>query len=183
MVRARAAFMACRFDENPHGHETQSLPSGTKKLMEEQLGGDQHRQLFSEVLVAEDIDLGSRVHTLGFRCAWAFRQNIADSHITHWVARACIQLQSMYAMPLCHNTPASSPFITQCEHMRRVVSPILTRDEMSPADDRPHGFLAHTSPGGPVRAAVLGSAGTIFQVFTLEIRPEYSKLVCSSRPW
>lgn len=61
--------MACRFDENPHGHETQSLPSGTKKLMEEQLGGDQHRQLFSEVLVAEDIDLGSRVHTLGFRCA------------------------------------------------------------------------------------------------------------------
>ena len=69
MVRARAAFMACRFDENPHGHETQSLPSGTKKLMEDQLQGSQHRQLFSEVLVAEDIDLGSRVHTLGFRCA------------------------------------------------------------------------------------------------------------------
>ena len=28
-----------------------------------------HRQLFSETLVAEDIDLGSRVHTLGYKCA------------------------------------------------------------------------------------------------------------------
>jgi hypothetical protein len=50
MIRARAAFMACQFDE-------------------EALGGAQHRQLFSEVLVAEDIDLGSRVHTLGFKYA------------------------------------------------------------------------------------------------------------------
>jgi hypothetical protein len=68
MVRARAAFMACRFDENPHGHETQSLPGATRKMMEAVLDGDTHRQLFSEVLVAEDIDLGSRVHTLGYKC-------------------------------------------------------------------------------------------------------------------
>jgi hypothetical protein len=69
MIRARAAFMACQFDDNPHGHETQNLPGATQKMMKEALGGAQHRQLFSEVLVAEDIDLGSRVHTLGFKYA------------------------------------------------------------------------------------------------------------------
>jgi cellulose synthase/poly-beta-1,6-N-acetylglucosamine synthase-like glycosyltransferase len=69
MVRARAAFQACRFDENPHGHETQTLPQAAKKQMTQVLGGDSHRQLFSETLVAEDIDLGSRVHTLGYKCA------------------------------------------------------------------------------------------------------------------
>ena len=69
MIRARAAFMACQFDDNPHGHETQNLPGATQKVIKETLGGDAHRQLFSEVLVAEDIDLGSRVHTLGFKCA------------------------------------------------------------------------------------------------------------------
>lgn len=67
MIRARAAFMACRFDENPHGHETTRLPGATQKMIKQTLGGDAHRQLFSEVLVAEDIDLGSRVHTLGFK--------------------------------------------------------------------------------------------------------------------
>lgn len=37
----------------------------------QKIGGtaDTHRQLFSETLVAEDIDLGSRVHTLGYKCA------------------------------------------------------------------------------------------------------------------
>jgi hypothetical protein len=69
MIRARAAFMACRFDENPHGHETMRLPGMTQKIIKDTLGGDAHRQLFSEVLVAEDIDLGSRVHTLGFKFA------------------------------------------------------------------------------------------------------------------
>ena len=68
MIRARAAFMACQFDDNPHAHETQNLPGATQKVIKETLGGDAHRQLFSEVLVAEDIDLGSRVHTLGFKC-------------------------------------------------------------------------------------------------------------------
>jgi hypothetical protein len=52
--------MACQFDESPHAHESSHLPDGNV-----------HRQLFSEVLVAEDIDLGSRVHTLGFKCALA----------------------------------------------------------------------------------------------------------------
>ena len=68
MIRARAAFMACRFDENPHGHETMRLDGATQRRIKQTLGGE-HRQLFSEVLVAEDIDLGSRVHTLGFKCA------------------------------------------------------------------------------------------------------------------
>jgi hypothetical protein len=68
MIRSRAAFMACRFDENPHSHETRLLPDVSRRSVEEELGGNEHRQLFSEVLVAEDIDLGSRVHTLGFKC-------------------------------------------------------------------------------------------------------------------
>jgi hypothetical protein len=47
------------------------------------LGADAsaHRQLFSETLVAEDIDLGSRVHTLGYKCAhhrlWVWRMHVA----------------------------------------------------------------------------------------------------------
>ena len=69
MIRARAAFMACRFDENPHAHETARLPGATKRIMKQTLGDEPHRQLFSEVLVAEDIDLGSRIHTLGFKYA------------------------------------------------------------------------------------------------------------------
>lgn len=67
MIRARAAFMACRFDENPHGHETKRLKGKSKEELHVLTGGEAHRQLFSEVLVAEDIDLGSRVHTLGFK--------------------------------------------------------------------------------------------------------------------
>jgi len=55
MVRARPCFMACRFDENPHAHD---MAEGE---------GDGHRAFFSEVLVAEDIDLGSRIHTLGYK--------------------------------------------------------------------------------------------------------------------
>ena len=54
MVRARPCFMACRFDDNPHAHD-----SGDE--------AEQHRSFFSEILVAEDIDLGSRIHTLGFK--------------------------------------------------------------------------------------------------------------------
>ena len=27
MIRARAAFLACRFDENPHAGDTQDLPA------------------------------------------------------------------------------------------------------------------------------------------------------------
>lgn len=70
MIRARAAFLACRFDANPHGSDTQNLPEATQRIYQEVIGGeaDSHRQLFSETLVAEDIDLGSRVHTLGYKC-------------------------------------------------------------------------------------------------------------------
>ena len=53
MVRARPCFMACRFDENPHANDSPD--------------GDDHRSFFSEILVAEDIDLGSRIHTLGYK--------------------------------------------------------------------------------------------------------------------
>jgi hypothetical protein len=71
MIRARAAFLACRFDENPHAADTQNLPVQTQKIYQDAIGGeaDSHRQLFSETLVAEDIDLGSRIHTLGYKCA------------------------------------------------------------------------------------------------------------------
>ena len=31
MIRARAAFMACRFDENPHAAATQNLPQVSHK--------------------------------------------------------------------------------------------------------------------------------------------------------
>lgn len=88
MIRARAAFMACRFDDNPHGHETQNLPGATQKHIKETLGGDAHRQLFSEVLVAEDIDLGSRVHTLGFKCAPLATFHPSRPSLT-WLAKAC----------------------------------------------------------------------------------------------
>jgi hypothetical protein len=64
MIRTRAAFLACRFDDAPHSHETQALPGASRKFITEELFGNEHRQLFSEVLVAEDIDL----HTLGFKC-------------------------------------------------------------------------------------------------------------------
>jgi hypothetical protein len=30
MIRARAAFLACRFDDNPHGGDTQDLPAQTQ---------------------------------------------------------------------------------------------------------------------------------------------------------
>lgn len=60
MIRARAAFEACRFDENPHAAESAALAGDVE-------AGNKHRQLFSETLVAEDIDLGSRVHCLGYK--------------------------------------------------------------------------------------------------------------------
>ena len=57
MIRARACFLACRFGEQP-AHRRGHRPSQSDK---------RSRQLFSEVLVAEDVDLGSRIHALGYK--------------------------------------------------------------------------------------------------------------------
>jgi hypothetical protein len=57
MMRARAVFMACKFgDTRSHSNSVADLESQSRK-----------RQLFSEVLVAEDVDLGSRIHALGYK--------------------------------------------------------------------------------------------------------------------
>ncbi len=61
LIRARVAFEACQFDSNPakdrrpHEPGQATAPNGA------------HRQLFSEILVAEDVDLGSRIHALGYK--------------------------------------------------------------------------------------------------------------------
>jgi hypothetical protein len=105
MIRARAAFMACRFDENPHGHETMRLPGQTQKVIKETLGGEAHRQLFSEVLVAEDIDLGSRVHTLGFKFAShspSQRLNLAQ----HCIIR--LTIDNTFAVLFCETVRPST---------------------------------------------------------------------------
>lgn len=61
LIRARAVFLACKFGEKQerrkrfwHAHKQLSDPPRA-------------RQLFSEELIAEDVDLGSRVHALGFK--------------------------------------------------------------------------------------------------------------------
>jgi hypothetical protein len=92
MIRARAAFLACRFDENPHSSDTQDLPAITQNIYQDAIGGgaDSHRQLFSETLVAEDIDLGSRVHTLGFKCASMLAAGCPAIH-------SCIAFKFSYA--------------------------------------------------------------------------------------
>ena len=58
MIRARACFLACKFGEQDQRRSSNggALKSGTRS-----------RQLFSEVLVAEDVDLGSRIHALGYK--------------------------------------------------------------------------------------------------------------------
>jgi hypothetical protein len=59
MIRARACFLACKFGE----------ADATAAMSQKLFGGaSRHRQLFSEVLVAEDVDLGSRIHALGYKC-------------------------------------------------------------------------------------------------------------------
>jgi hypothetical protein len=58
MMRARAVFMACKFGDTRSGH------SSAVADLESQ---SRNRQLFSEVLVAEDVDLGSRIHALGYK--------------------------------------------------------------------------------------------------------------------
>jgi hypothetical protein len=54
MLRARACFLACKFGGTPKN--ANSVESQRRS-----------RQLFSEVLVAEDVDLGSRIHALGYK--------------------------------------------------------------------------------------------------------------------
>ena len=55
MIRARACFLACKFGEQQAGQVDK---------------GRRSRQLFSEVLVAEDVDLGSRIHALGYKAVF-----------------------------------------------------------------------------------------------------------------
>ena len=56
MLRARAVFLACKFGEQAKGSARASGAPHPRS-----------RQLFSEVLVAEDVDLGSRIHALGYK--------------------------------------------------------------------------------------------------------------------
>jgi hypothetical protein len=52
MIRARAAFKVCRFaDDNKASIE----------------GGEDHRQLYAEDEISEDIELGTRMHASGYR--------------------------------------------------------------------------------------------------------------------
>lgn len=55
MLRARAVFLACKFGEKGSGRTAGGGAAARS------------RQLFSEVLVAEDVDLGSRIHALGYK--------------------------------------------------------------------------------------------------------------------
>jgi hypothetical protein len=57
-MRARAVFMACKFGDE---HNSRSRSGGDVESQ------SRSRQLFSEVLVAEDVDLGSRIHALGYK--------------------------------------------------------------------------------------------------------------------
>ena len=60
MLRARACFLACKFGK----------PSSKKRGQRTLESQRRSRQLFSETLVAEDVDLGSRIHALGFRAVF-----------------------------------------------------------------------------------------------------------------
>jgi hypothetical protein len=62
MIRARTCFLACQFGEEPTPGKRKFL-----HLWREKQANKRTRQLFSEVLIAEDIDLGSRIHALGYK--------------------------------------------------------------------------------------------------------------------
>ena len=62
MIRARTCFLACQFGETPTPGKRKFL-----HLWREKQANKRTRQLFSEVLIAEDIDLGSRIHALGYK--------------------------------------------------------------------------------------------------------------------
>lgn len=62
MIRARTCFLACQFGETPTPGKRKFL-----HLWREKQANKRPRQLFSEVLIAEDIDLGSRIHALGYK--------------------------------------------------------------------------------------------------------------------
>lgn len=62
MIRARTCFLACQFGEVPTQGKRKFL-----HLWREKQANKRTRQLFSEVLIAEDIDLGSRIHALGYK--------------------------------------------------------------------------------------------------------------------
>jgi cellulose synthase/poly-beta-1,6-N-acetylglucosamine synthase-like glycosyltransferase len=61
MIRARACFMACKFGEDKLKRKR------FWHVRKTTCAGSHNRQLFSEVLIAEDVDLGSRIHALGYK--------------------------------------------------------------------------------------------------------------------
>ena len=61
LIRARAIFLACKFGEK------QARRLRFWHLRKKLVSAPRARQLFSEELIAEDVDLGSRIHALGFK--------------------------------------------------------------------------------------------------------------------
>lgn len=64
LIRARAVFLACKFGEK------QARRKRFWHTRKEVTDPPRARQLFSEELIAEDVDLGSRVHALGFKSVY-----------------------------------------------------------------------------------------------------------------
>lgn len=61
LIRARAIFLACKFGEK------QAKRQRFWHVRKAMVDPPRARQLFSEELIAEDVDLGSRIHALGFK--------------------------------------------------------------------------------------------------------------------
>jgi hypothetical protein len=80
MLRARACFLACKFGEQPRCRREAAAAESAKRS----------RQLFSEVLVAEDVDLGSRIHALGYKAIFL------DEVLARGEVRARVTLASLH---------------------------------------------------------------------------------------
>jgi Glycosyl transferase family group 2 len=76
MIRARTCFLACQFGEEP------TAKRRFMHLWREKKQNRRTRQLFSEVLIAEDIDLGSRIHALGYKSVF-LDEVLAKGEVPH----------------------------------------------------------------------------------------------------
>eukprot|EP00892_Ulva_mutabilis_P010707 jgi/Ulvmu1/8008/UM004_0244.1 len=122
LIRARAIFLACNFGQ------MQARRARFWHLRKQIVAAPRGRQLFSEELIAEDVDLGSRIHALGFksvfldeilargevphaprdfwkqRARWAKASHlyVLDRHSVFWKAQPYMSLyqKSLYGLPL-----------------------------------------------------------------------------------
>jgi hypothetical protein len=68
MIRARAAFKVCRFAEDNSANVE---------------GGEEHRQLYAEDEISEDIELGTRMHASGYKSVFV-NEKLATGEVRYF---------------------------------------------------------------------------------------------------